>query len=436
MANGPSKRQDALRSIARAYDALREQGELGADDIRALLPAWRALSPAGHPGAGADTLDVNTLAAIASQSIDLVGAHALHVSAGAFRAPVRIEPAHAGGPDEGAQNEAALALLGVEPGTALALALTLSLEGAKRAHGIGASADALRAAFATPEDARAVLDALDACGGARRVTFRENDDGTASAVSRAVGDRPAFVFCAAGAFGVHDLLSPYARRLGAKLALAGRGRVRSDDDTYRGIERIAALEPDAVFERLAAEEQDGLVRCGRALVIQLDRVPESGIDARAREAAVVLKKARAAIVCVSDDLALTLALSDLHGSVRAIAVVAEATLASTPSVLQDACGTLTPVDNALTEVGVRTPPLMTLPSLHMRLGDEQPQDARSFPLVQVALRALYDGASPLAAGARMAVRTVPVGDRDALSAAVLDVLARIGAKPTSSRGRP
>ncbi len=430
MADPSTDGQDALRLLARATRALVEEGRLS---LEGLLPAYRALAPPTHAGARADAVDVDFIRRCRALGGDaLLRARTIVVEEGPARSTLRVTAAAA----RGASGDVAFVAPAGDaaPGDALLLALGLSLEAAKLAHGLKPPADALRASFATPNDARAAVAALEWGGAARELALapaRPRVDPRAVALH--AGDRPVYVVCGAGALRVHDLLSPYARRLRAELGALGRslrdaGGRADDDDVYAGAAALLA-DDEVCAERLEAERGEGFLPAGEgALVIRCEAVPDD-VDRRCREAAVALKRARAAIVVVEPSAAsLAAALEGAGASCRAVALIHEADRACVPRFVREcASGHVVLVENALQSEGTLT----TLPSLGLAAGDgDGARDAGAFFLVQAALQAQAGGA--LSGDARVALKTYAAGDVQGMSRACLDVLSRLGPK----RGKP
>ncbi|MBI1946763.1 MAG: hypothetical protein HYS27_13785 [Deltaproteobacteria bacterium] len=421
-------RGEAVRLLARAARALADDG---ACDTEQVLAAYRAARPSGHAGAAADEVDAAFVARMRALGGDLLlGATRLRVLAAPWRRPWRVSAADDGAAELHAAPQENLA------GDALLLLAGLALEAAKLAHGLPAAPDALRAAFATPQTAKDALEALRLGGSARVVELSPTGPRVdTAALAALVGDRPCYLVTGDGAARVHDLLSPFARRLRAPLtALGERAEPRPprDELVYAGIERLIAADPAALDERLAAERADGHLPVGPgAVAVRCEALPDAEVDRRCREAAVRLKRARALLVVVEPSAgALEAALQALGRAVRAGAIVSSGTTPCVPTMVHDAAsGHLVPVDNALGNgaLPARASSLVSLPSLALA-GDEPDRDATTFPLVQAVLRARADGV--LDPQARLAAQVVPAGDQAALSTACLALLAHL-----SSAGR-
>lgn len=425
-------RADARRRLALAARVLADDGTA---ETAPLLGALRAARPNGHEGAGADQVDVEFLARMRALGGDaLLAARAVRLVPAPWRAPWRLLAHGDGALELHAPPRDDLA------GDALLLVTGLALEAAKLAHKLPAERAALRAAFTTPGEALDALDALRSGGGERlleRAPPGERVD--SAALTALVGDRPCWLVAGDGAARMHDILSPFARRLrGALTGVGERAAPRAprDDAVYAGIDALAAADPDALAERLEVERADALVPVGPgAIVVRCEALPDAEVDRRCREALQLLKRARALLVLV-EPCATTLAavVAATATATRALAIVCVATTDVAPDTLVDAASEhVVPIDNALAETQrVRAAPLMTLPSLALAT-EERAMDAGAFPLAQVALRARLEGT--LADNARLAVRAVQKGDHGALSRACLELLARFAPRPTRPRAR-
>lgn len=428
-------RTEARVRLARAARALDDDG---AAETAPLLPALRTVRPSGHEGAGADQVDVPFVARMrALGGGALLAARALRVLPAPWRAPWRFSSCADGTVELHAPPRDDLA------GDALLVLTGLALEAAKLAHGLPADPAAVRAAFPTPTAARDALAALQTGGSARVVELASDAARLDRAALRAlVGDRPCFVVAGDGAARMHDLLSPFARRMRAALTAAGERaspRPARDDAVYAGIDALAAADPLAFAERLEVERADAVVPIGAgAVAVRCEALPDAEVDRRAREAVAQLKRARALVVLVEPcraTLAAVLATSAGAGAnaTRAVAIVTNGTCDAAPDALVDvASGHVAPLDNALVPASrSHASSLWSLPSLALAT-EEHPCDAGAFALAQAVLRARIDGT--LAQSARLAVRAVPHGDQGALSGACLELLARFA--PRQARARP
>lgn len=442
MADTSTDGQAALRLLARAARALVEEERLSTDG---LLAAYRALGPAGHEGAREDALDVAFVARCRSLGGDaLLAARHIVVEAALPRTGPGVLHGDGRAPRGRHEGEGETVRLRAAAdddaaGNALALALGLSLEAAKLGHGLSAPADVLRSTFATPQDARAALEALSRGGAVREVELGAVAPRVDSAVLGALAaerDRPLYVVAGRGARRVHDLLSPYGRRLRDDLVALGRklGAPR-DDEIYAGLDVLLADE-HVHAERLAVEAAEGFEPAGPGVVVvRCEVLADADVDRRCREAAIQLKRARAAVVLVegrADTLAAVL--RAMGGACRAVALLGEASAERTPAFVDEpASGHVASFDNALAPPG-ETALLTTLPSLGLApaaLAPEAVVDATAWGLVQAVLRARAHGA--LVPTSRSAVKVVRGDDVQGLSRACIDLLSRLG--PSQTKGR-
>jgi hypothetical protein len=280
--------QARLAPIAGAVVALLRGDDV---DVDALLPAWRALSPACHPLAGGDVVDVAALTRVLARRPGLLVGGATPVVVDAIDDDPR-----------GGRADAAVA-------RALADALVVRLESRKIAYGLTAPAPALRAAFADPETARQTLSAVRDLAGIAIAAPTTTTSPAALVgalgplLDAAGGPRALHVVVGARVRRLFDLLSPYCRRLRVDLALAGRaaGGVPDDDDVYRGLDRLLAAAPATVVERRRADAAEGFVDSGAGFVVDAARLVEDLVDRRARGLVAALKRARAVVVGVIDE---------------------------------------------------------------------------------------------------------------------------------------
>jgi hypothetical protein len=345
---------DALRLMGRARQDLTATGAISV----ALVPAWRALAPTGHPGAGMDAIDADTIGRLARFAAPLLSARSVLIRQGGFRAAPQVSASDGRG-DHGAD----VVVDGVGAADGIALVLTVALEGMKRAHGMQAGSAALQRAFASPADARAALDALQAAGGARSVAV---EPGPAEAATTA-----------------------------------------------------ALIETVGV----AAEGTDGLVICGAALCVQTERLRDAGLDRRAREALGPLKKSRAAIVLIDDADTLSVALAAVGARARRVALVGAGTATGRPRWLRDVTTDLlvaSPDPSATGPLCHSHPTLQMVPAALWGAAAESPADAHAFDLVQAALAA--QAAGQLGADAELTVEIAATEDPAALPRAALRAL--------------
>jgi hypothetical protein len=420
--------QDALRLLARAARALVEEGSLSTEG---LLPAWRILSPQFHPGARHDVVDVATVARCRALGGDaLLRAETLAVRPASARAPLRVVD----GALASARDSAA--------GDALALALALSLETAKLSHGLPVPDDALRAAFATPAEAQRALHALRSGGVARNVDALPFLESAAARIdpdrlTALAADRPCYVVVGAGARRIHDLLSPFARRLRAELTALGGAPGARGDESYAGIAALYAAD-DARSggvddERSTVEASEGFSAAGDgALAVLCEKLAEGEADARVRDATTSLKRARALLVLVEERASSLRAVLDAVGaSTRAVLCVVEASDEATPSfVLENASDHVAAVTNALSDDETTTS--LTLPSFAFHSASTHGLvDDALFPLAQQILHARARGV--LSGDAKVGLKTVRTGDVSKLSLCCIELLGRLGPSKVTRR---
>lgn len=298
--------------MCRVFDDLVDDAHDGeVVSVEPLLWAWRQMRPRWHPGAGDDEVDVASLADVCRRRPDALSTPLRPVDDDPRRRPVRQQVARC-----------------------LADACILGLEQQKLRHGLTAPAEALKAAFATRDAARATLEAVrDAAVPAVEVGHVVVD------VSRLTGLAKTAVHVVAGvpARRLQDLLSPYVRRLRVDLALLGRGGgVIDDDDVYRGLERLNEREPGCVRERRDGEDKEGISDDGCIFVVDVARLVDDGVDRRARSLLAPLKKQGAIIVGVVDTSALAAVLAATRP--QTVQLLATATATTTPRALTDGAG--------------------------------------------------------------------------------------------------
>lgn len=343
MASDPKTGQ-AWRAIDAAHAALvgTDQGAADASfDVSGLLWAWRALAPRVHPLAQSDVVDVDALAGVLARWPGATAGAAFVV-----------------GGDLGVVDVRGVTVFD-RAARALADACTLGLEQEKLRHGLSAPAAALKAHFASPDDARVALMAV-----------RDADVPVVAGVDVDIrvdvaGVSDAVVFAGAGALRVYDLLSPYVRRHKVDLALVGRqGSAVDDDDVYRGLAALFARAPEAAAERRAVEAEVGFTDGGAVFVVDVDALREDDVDRRARSLVAPLKRAHkgAALVGVVDVALLPDVLRQVQ-RVRAVRGLCRGTTSSHPRAFVDAA------DRGTYGFGADAP-LRALPSLLVGSVDE------------------------------------------------------------------
>ncbi len=304
--------QGLLAPVCRAVVALQEGGDV---DVEGLLWAWRRLQPRCHPGAASDAVDVAAIVDVLRRRPDVLGTPLAAVDDDPRGSPFRQQLARA-----------------------LADACILGLERQKLQHGLRATAAALRQAFASPDDARATLQAL---ADSAPVELALAVAPVAPPLPPVGRGKDLHVVTGAGARRLFDVLSPYVRQLRVDLALLGRnGAVVDDDDVYRGLHLLNARAPGCVQERRdhPAEPRDD----GGVFVIDAAQVQEESIDRRARALLAPLKKANVVVVGVVDALLLP---SVLAWRPRSVQVLAASTHTGSPATLGDAAhGAVLPLD--------------------------------------------------------------------------------------------
>jgi hypothetical protein len=423
-------------------------------DVATLLHAYRGLSPVGHPGAGADAPDCDFLAAAWSLGgVGLLGGHQVRVCGAPPRALPTAEPL-----EGGAGVRLSLARGQDAAGDALALALGVAMESAKLqpllddvppasatldeiASRLALSRDALAAAFGSADDAVQALLSAAAAGPDRELVL---DDGAPPVQPDALddvifdvavdGDGPVFVLAGATER-LHDMLSPYVRRLAAPLGrLAGAA---TDDARYDALRLLVTAEPDSHAERVAAETRDGISHCGSALVVRFEALDPSAVDERARNTVRQLKSRRAlGVVTGRSPAALGDALDRCGARARVVVLLAEAFAGEEarawPDVILDAAsGHPFDVDNALCDANAEEPITahISAPSLGLTpaplVRERWAVDALLAPLLAETGAARARGA--LGRGARVALGSFAPGDGAHASSVALRVLERMAA---------
>ncbi|MFZ9888629.1 MAG: hypothetical protein ACO3JL_14110, partial [Myxococcota bacterium] len=289
---------DALRALSVLCEAAERLSQGHEVHTAPLLASYASLRPAGHAAAGAHSLDLEFLGAVRGMGEELWGARVLELQRSVVRATPFLAP----------RGDDAVTLLvppGLEgPGDALALMLGVATESAKlqRLAAEGAEGPLLpkvAAALGCPplevvdrmecvgdrDTAEALLQRLYVAGPNRSVRSPMGAAaGTApvEAAFRGRSDRGGPLFVVAGATErLHDLVSPWVRRLQSPLAkLAG---TRHSDDLYALLPNLFAEDPQLHDERINVEHDEGaLISIGDALLIRFEHLDTTLVDERAR----------------------------------------------------------------------------------------------------------------------------------------------------------
>ena len=292
--------QHATAPLATAVDALLRGDSV---DVVPLLPVVRAAGIQAYTGAGADAVDIKALMDVLQRRPDLQGFVAVDDDGTGAGLDPRGAPA---------RHHAARSLVD---------ACVLALESRKLAHGLVATPTSLKAAFASPDEARTVLGAVASLAADAMVVVPSSSSSSStssSALSRLLervpADRPLHVVVGGGARRLLDVVAPSVRRLRVELALVGRrGTVVDDEDVYRGLRRLHGDSPPTVIERRTNDASEGCWESDEGAVFFVDgtRLAEDLVDRRARSLVLPLKRARAGIVGVVDDGALGVVLQGL-----------------------------------------------------------------------------------------------------------------------------
>ncbi len=413
----------ALADVSAAVRRFSTGGAVEAGEIAALLPAWRVLQPRSHAGAGDDALDLVTVARVTSLQI-WRQSHAVCQSAG-LRGALRM------------RSDVHDTIMMPHAADALAALLCAALEQAKRAHGFAAAREALPRAFDTPAAAQLALAALD------DAVARDQQRSLAIAPPTLAWPSfgaltPTYLVVGAGAVRMHDVLSPYARRLGPRLmglarTQAGVGGARGGDDlAYAAIEVLHATHPDTLVERLSAEAGDGFYADDVGIIVDCQALPPTGADGRAAAHLERLRRARARVVLLPNGQHVQQALDHIAPALQAVVVLSTATSDVVPAFVADAAtGVTLPVANALS--GARDT-LHSVDAIALAPNDcaavlgLSAVDADAFGTVSALFRAHSGGSCD----APIAVRAM----RHVDTAAVLEMLSRMGkVTPTPTRGR-
>ena len=307
-------------ALSRLWQAVRCFDARGVVDVAAALDGYRALRPAGHARAADEAPDLDFLeAAFALGGASLLGASQLIASRGTPRTGIVVEVAPL------AERDAVELRLPPSPHSAMdAFALTagLAVEASKVARlldGVVTEEDALlRISSAAQLDEEGLvmrlggdrgeavraLSALLAPGEARTVrlaTDGARPDAAAPfdgfALEGSTHDAGGPLFVVAGASDrLHDLVSPYVRRLRGPLSRLAASSF--EDALYDALWTLFSEAPAALEERLEAEARDGISPIPGALVVRFDALDPALADARSREDVRALKRSRArAVLC-------------------------------------------------------------------------------------------------------------------------------------------
>lgn len=368
---------DASAPLVRAIDAVVAGAALDPGDVAALLPPLRALAPACAPLAGDDVVDVATVVDVLRRRPGLLDGDPADAVVAVTDDPV--DPR--GAP------------IAVRAARAVVDAAILALEAKKLAFGLTAPPAALKAAFTSPDEARATLLALRGLEDRVAVASSCSTPGWAAGLPP---DREVHVVAGAAARRVLDLLAPSVRRLRVELALAGRrGAVIDDDDVYRGLVRLHAADPATVDERRARDAEEGVVEVddGAGFVVDAMALVEDLVDRRARGLVLPLKKARVAIVGVvdADDLERVLrGLADDGITVRSLQLLVTATVGDERDDDGDMVGAVVDAGSGHVWPGATATATLSLPWLGLApVGFAV--DEGAFTLLQAAAVAGLDG---------------------------------------------
>ncbi len=272
--------------LALAVDALVAGHDV---DVLGVLPSLRAQALLVYAGAAADSVDVAAIVDVLRRRPRFLDQD---VAIGADD-PVVNALVDARG--VGAADRAARALVD---------AAVLALEGQKLRHGFVAPSSSLKAHFASPDEAKAILNLVAEQADQLQVTPPALSSWRPPPLPT---DRVVHVVVGGGARRVLDLLSPSVRRLKVELSLVGRGprgahAVGDDDDVYRGLALLHNDDVKSVVERRGADADEGCVEAddGAGFVVDVARLHEELVDRRARSLIMPLKKARAVVIGVVD----------------------------------------------------------------------------------------------------------------------------------------
>jgi hypothetical protein len=437
----------ALGVLAEACERLASGSHL---DTLPLMSAYRHARPAGHPLAAADSPDLAFLGTLyALGGAPLLAAPRLVVVQSAPRMPPEVLPLSGGVEVRVPPSEEA-------PGDVLALALGLTVEAAKLRRALGdghapgpALAErvlalpvgSLAQAFGDDDSAADALAALLRSPASRRVHALAPP--AAPALLDIDVDGPLFVVAGATER-LHDLISPWARRLLPRLqALVGSD---DGDAPYAALPALLQIDPSVHDERLAAEQRDGLMASGDALLIDHAALDPALADPRGRDALATLRRNSARTIVVGRRRAALEHVLETYGAqLRVVVVLAEAlTVPGTllmPDVLVHPGGPhYVDLRNALglaaasggAHVSLHVPSLGLAPRSAPGLLPGSSLNALLWPLVSVAARARAFG--HLARATQLAVGLTSPASADS-SALALHCLAKMAAAPREGPSR-
>lgn len=434
----------------------------GGHDVRTgpLLASYAQLRPTGHVIAERVTPDLEFIAAVRAMGEELLGARVLELQWSVPRAPPGLLPGH----------DDVVTLLvppGLEgPGDALALALGVALESEKlRQLTDGNAAGPLLPQVALAlecapgevvermgcagegEVAEALLQRLLAAGAERSVRSAPlrgpSPAAGLTAALRGPDDGPLFVLAGATER-LHDLVSPWVRRLQTPLAkLAGS---RQSDDGYALLPSLVAEDPRLHRERIAAEHEEGaILESNGALLIRFAQLDTALVDERARPVVTQLKRSRTrAVLCGRSTECLQEVLSAVGPEVRVVVLLGEAlgALGPYPDLVIDGR-----TSHPLELNNILYPPhvdatkaasvLLSPPSLGLSPSLVLAEQVGSAPLLgPLALSVAHARAAGLLPrGARVAAAVHPPGDSAAASATALLCLTRMAGADGSTSPR-
>ncbi|HEY1099733.1 MAG TPA: hypothetical protein VGF99_12440, partial [Myxococcota bacterium] len=367
--------------------------------VAPLLPVVRAARIGAYPGAADDVVDVDAI-------VDVIARHRW-LLARAADAPVVLSAAD-GSDDDSIRRHRATRLL-ID-------ALVLGLEAQKLRWGLRPDLSQLKRAFVDGDEARHVLGVVAALPDDLRV--RALPPASFAKAPSIAADRQVHVVVGPLVRHLTSMFSSAVRRLRVDLALLGRqAGVVDDDDVYRGLALLDAREPRCRAERRLQDVDDGVVDDGRFVVVDPLKLREELVDRRLRSLLTPLKRARAVIVAVADDIDVDQALATTPTSVQI--VVAGSARSRTPWLVSAGNGALLPANGDAADVEHGTS--LSLPS---------PLLARPFADADDGAWSLLTGV--LAARLVMPLPAPRVHVGDDVSAVCLDAVAAMVALPASS----